>query len=277
MKSKERECLNKVIDIKDVNGKLAQTTHKLLVELKDKIVDSERPDFIAETNSYVIGIEHCLVDVFFKIKRKQAHSLIRTQENEAQKKIDEYKEHPDLLEKDIHDGTAAKFTKKMLEERFDHKTNFNYSSFIDNFQDVCSDHDNKCNVYRKNIFREKKQNVLGCIVEIPYPSSIDYLITDMNLNERRQTIKGVPFTSDMLQIIGNMTNFDFVIICMYCYDFPDNKKMNKVYYFAPHDVKEGVEQQKIRIHKKFDYFIKDAITITCEQTENGYTFIAKNK
>lgn len=274
IKSKERECLDRIIKFKNVTGKFATNIHNILVQCKDDVTDSERPDFIIKSEDITIGIEHCMVDVLFKVKKHSAQSLIREQENISKRKIDEYKKSSETFDEEIKNGKSMEFVIGMLEERFKRRKNFQYSVFIDNFQTICNNHNDKCDIYRKNISPNKKQSFLACIVEIPYPSTTSYLITDTQYHERVQAVKGFPITNDILNIIENMDNFDIVIICMYCYDSPNNRKNTNVLYFVPKNIQQGIKQQYIKPFIKFDYPMKDNVTLSYERIDNGYTLFA---
>lgn len=274
IKSKERECLDRIIKCKNVTGKFATDIHNILVQCKDDITDSERPDFIIKLEDITIGIEHCMVDVLFKVKKHSAQSLIREQESISKRKIDEYKKSPETLDEEIKNGKSMEFVIEMLSERFKRREKFQYSVFINNFQTVCNNHNDKCDIYRKNISQNKEQSFLACIVEIPYPSTTSYLITDTQYNERVQAVKGFPITNDILNITESMDNFDIVIICMYCYDSPNNRENTKVLYFVPKNIQQDIKQQNIKPFIKFDYTMKDNIALSYEKIEGGYNLFA---
>ena len=95
----------------------------------------ERPDIVIQDDSEVVGIEHCQVDVLFKIRKKKAQSMIGKQKNQFNKLVEKYKDE-ELLEKDISNGNALTSVLKLVEEKVDHKNSFNYSDFIGNFKRV---------------------------------------------------------------------------------------------------------------------------------------------
>ena len=106
----------------------------------DKIFEFERPDFVIERDDLIIGVEHCLVDLLFKTKRKQVHSITREQENRGINRINAYKDNPSLLDNDIKKGDAAKFVLGMVEEKTNAQGGFDYIRFIDSFQKILSEH-----------------------------------------------------------------------------------------------------------------------------------------
>ena len=273
-KSHERECLDKVIKCKNTSGNYAKQIHSILKLNKDNITENERPDFIVKLEDGAIGIEHCQVDVLFKTKKHSAHSLMREQESRGLRKINDYKQHPDKLDEEIENGQSMEFALGMVEERFDARKEFNYSAFIDNFKDVCYNHNDKCVVYKERIIQNYSQCLLMCLMEIPYPNTLTYLITDKNNHKKEQALKGMPITEDIIHIIQNMDCFDVVIMCLYCYDDPNNSSKSYVLYFDPKAMPECIKQQNIRLYKQFDYPHKENIKLSYIKTEEGFDISA---
>ena len=246
-KSKELECLEKVLNCKNVKGQFARDIREALLQKKEYIdCSGERPDIVIQDDFEVIGIEHCQVDVLFKIKKKKAQSMIGKQNNKINELVETYKDE-ELLEKDISNGKAVTSVLKLVEERYDYRNLFRYSDFIDNFKRVCSEHNNNCGVYRDklNAIAVEKNISLGCLVEIPYSRERVYRISDAN-GTREQAINGLPITEGMLLAIQNMSGFDFVVLCMYCLDYPKKEKDIICYFFSPRAVVQCIKQQNIK-------------------------------
>ena len=246
-KSKEFECLGKVLNCKTVKGQFARDIREALLQKKEYInCSGERPDIVIQDDSEVVGIEHCQVDVLFKIKKKKAQSMIGKQNNKINELVEKYKDE-ELLEKDISNGKAVSSVLKLVEERYDYRNLFRYSDFIENFKRVCSEHNSNCDVYRENlnIIAAGKNISLACLVEIPYSRERVYRISDAN-GIRNQVINGLPITEGMLLAIQNMCGFDFVILCMYCLDHPQKEKDIICYFFSPRAVVQGIKQQNIK-------------------------------
>lgn len=246
-KNKELECLEKVLKCKTVKGRFARDMREALLQKKEYIdYSGERPDIIIQDDLEVIGIEHCQVDVLFKIKKKKAQSMVGKQNNQINGLVEKYKDE-ELLEKDISNGTALTSALKLVEERVDYRNLFKYSDFIENFRRVCGEHNNNCEVYREklNVIAAGKNITLACMVEIPYSKEKMYRITDAN-GARNQAINGLPITNDMLLAIQNMKGFDFVMLCMYCLDYPKKEKDIICYFFSPRAVMQGIKQQNIK-------------------------------
>ena len=76
-KSKELDCIKKVIKCKYHIGEFASGIHSILFARKELIdCTGESPDIIINDDSEIIGIEHFQADMLFSIKRKKAQSLI---------------------------------------------------------------------------------------------------------------------------------------------------------------------------------------------------------
>ena len=246
-KNKEFECLEKVLNCKNVKGQFARDIREALLQKKKYInCSGERPDIVIQDDSEVVGIEHCQVDVLFKIKKKKAQSMIGKQNNQINELVEKYKDEG-LLEKDTSNGKALTSFLKLVKERFEHKNSFKYPDFIENFRRVCVEHNNNYSVYKENLngIAAGKNISLGCLVEIPYLKERAYRVSDAN-GTREQAIKGLPITGDMLLTIQNMSGFDFVILCMYCLEHPKKEKDIICYFFSPRAVVQGIKQQNIK-------------------------------
>ena len=275
-KNKEFECLEKVLNCKTVKGQFARDIRETLLQKKEYIdCSGERPDIVIQDDSEVVGIEHCQVDVLFKIKKKKVQSMIGKQNSQINGLVEKYKDE-ELLEKNISNGKVLTSTLKLVKERFDHKNSFNYPDFIENFRRVCGEHNNNCGVYRENLnaVASGKNISLACLVEIPYSKERVYRISDAN-GTRDQAINGLPITKDMLLAIQNMNGFDFVILCMYCLDHPKKEKDIICYFFSPRAVVQGIKQQNIKpvysfeLLNPFGFLFKTDVTFPTDKYEIG--------
>lgn len=246
-KEKELNCLKKVLKCLNNKGELAKGLHNILVSRKELIdCNNERPDIIINAETEVIGIEHCRADMFFKIKRKKAQSMIGIHESVGERLVEKY-EDEELLNEDIHNGNALQSILSIVEDGFAIRNDFKYESFIDNFKRVCEDHNDKSSDYRLRIkdLAHDKQYTLSCLIEIPYFKEKTFFVSDSK-GTRKQSIKGIPLTWDMLRTIQNMQGFDFVILCLYNLYDVDNDRDYLCYYFVPKYISACIKQQSIK-------------------------------
>ena len=276
---KEKNSIERVIYCRTVKGDFAKNMHDILADRKEFIdCSGERPDIIIESDIELVGIEHCQVDLLFNLKKKKAQSMIRTQESKTNRLIEKYKDK-ELLDTDIKNGTALKSVLDLVEERITTRNRFDYVAFKDNFSRVCLDHNDNCTEYRerlKSIANDKLVS-LGCLVEIPYSKETEYHITDIK-GTRKQAIKGIPITFDMLFTIQKMNGFDFVILCMYCINNPNDCKNTVCYYFSTRNIPEGIKQQRIKPVISFDFIEKPDVRFPFEEykrDEDSITFTAE--
>ena len=254
-KSKEKRCFDKVLKCKSAKGEIAKRIREKILQNRSNVdCEGERPDIIIQSNTAVIGIEHCQTDVLFKIKRKKAQSLTSKRSNEIEYLVEKYRDK-ELLDEDVKSGTALKSVLDMVEEQFERKSAFEYLTFIDNFKRVCVEiHNDKCCDYRARLddVAKGRKTTLGCLIEVPYTKEKGYMVTD-NKGTRKQAIRGIPITNDMLQTIQKMTGFDFVILCMNCKDTPAKDKDTVCYYFIPQYAVKCARQQGIQLFDRFDF------------------------
>ncbi len=252
-KNREFNILTKALKSQNVKGDIPLSIHRILLSNINRIDDSgERPDFIVMADDEVIGIEHCQVDLFFTIKRKKAQSMIGKQEKKITGLVEKYSDK-DLLETDIKNGKALKEALNLVEERHEHRTDFVYDKFIDNFKRVCLSHNDNCDDYKKRVNEcaQNKNSSLACLIELPYARELVYQITD-DKGTREQALKGVPITYDMLNIISQMRGFDFIILFMDCFSHP-KKKERLCYYFVPKNMYLCIKQQGIKPINSFGF------------------------
>ena len=177
--------------------------------------------------------------------------MVGKQEKKINGLIEKYSDKK-LLESDIKNGKALKETLNLVEERYEHRTDFEYDKFIDNFKRVCLSHNDSCVDYKKRVkeYASDKNNTLACLIELPYSKELSYIVTD-DKGTREQAIRGVPITKDMLKIFSLMNGFDFIILFMDCFS-RSRKKEQLCYYFLPKNIDLCVKQQGIKPIKSFD-------------------------
>ena len=281
-KSNESECFRKVLKCPVNKGNTAFSIHQILLDSEcNTIFDRESPDIVINNETEIIGIEHFRVDMLFKMKKRKAHSLIGIQNTKCEDLVDKYK-NDELLEEDIDNGTAIRSVLEMVEERNRFRNRFNYQEFIKSLREISKGHNQKSEKYRENlnVVADGKRCTLAALIEIPYYYESAYKIFDLK-GIRKQAIKGVPITSDMLSAIRDMNGFDFVILCMHCIDKPNNKKGIVCYYFIPKNMTLGIREQMIKPIRSFDLVNKHEIDFPKDKivkNENGdISFVTRVK
>ena len=243
-KEKEIDCLEKVLNCYSIKGEYAHYLRNLLKQKNNQIdLEGEKPDIIIDTGKEVIGIEHCQVDVLFKVKKKKAQSMNMKHIGDISKLIEKYKDN-DLLDEDIRNGSAIEPVLDVLKDRFEYRDSFSYRVYLENFDRVCREHNAKCDNYRLRLdsLAQGKRSMLGCLIDIPYPNERKYSVSDKN-GIKNKAINGIPLTKGMLNTIEKMVGFDFVILCMHCFDKPSRE--TKCFYFEPSNIYKGIKQQQI--------------------------------
>ena len=251
-KEKEKECFKRLLKCKSVFGSLAQSFHKELCTNTLVIDDSgECPDLIIANSEIVFGIEHFQVDELFEIHRDKAKSLVGSQQNKCQQLVDKYHDK-DLLDQDIKTGKAISPILDMVEERERSRSSFDYGLFISNCNRICKSHNLRTSAYKERITAISfgKKEKIYCLLEIPFLKVPYYWVTDAG-GKRKQAIKGIPITKDILTLIEAMTGFDCVILCIHPLEEPPKGKHNICYYFDPKNVRDCATSQGIHIFNTF--------------------------
>lgn len=244
----EKNCFEGLKSVEKVFGHAAKQIYNFIFEQTENVdFEHEKPDIRIIRDDCVIGLEHFLTDVIFGESEKQ--SLTRTEDSKINEAVNKYKDNKELLDQDMKNGKAPNIVFQLVSDRINREKNYDYKQFIENFRNVSNNHNNKCNIYRENLKKVAQENnveniLLGCLIEIPYPQTSEYVLCSGN-KKWRQRMNGIPITKDMLLAIQNMKNFDFIIIYMYCYDsFRNKNKRTRVCYcFYPNRVALDIREQ----------------------------------
>lgn len=243
-KSSEKDeaiCLDKVISpSSDIRGRYARSICKRLMSIREQLQPDESPDFIYYDENMVFGLEHCLVD---GLPNDKGDSFSRTTNHRILNIID--KRDGDL-EKDM--GEICPLVSDVL----NCINNFSYDNFIKNFKRICSSHNLKCekdNDYGyKNHLRTFSSNIeIGCLIDIPITYACRQYIVNNNGKSTEKYLPTIPFTHDMLDIIEDMSAFDFIIVCVH------STKYINVRCFDPKNMHRCIRQQNIDPCDYFEY------------------------
>ena len=243
-KKVERACFERVINCSPRISKIAQHYFNMITGYISYEKDNcEKPDFIFLNGDNALGIEHCLVDGLYNDFQD---SFNRKNDSDKLSIVKNYK-----TDQNLDKGVDS--TKNVIINTFQAVSRFSYSDFIDIFKRICSDHDNKAiginePGYRDNLKMLSVYNTLGCMVEIPLPSFIRSYEVKKNGKKYNQRIKGLPYTADIIRIIRNMKNFDFVVICAYTDAYSDVK------YFDVNKFDDSLKEQNIKLYDEFRYY-----------------------
>ena len=263
-KDAERKCLDMILSDKNVSTKFGKEINDKLASMKDSIIDAESPDFIFQNEKEVIGLEHFMVDT----------TTISGNDSAIMRNKGVYREIVDKYKKDSSIENGIRGLEKGMTQYFNSIRNFDYKEFIDRFDRICSEHNDKAEGYRDRIKGKYNKNVkLGCIIEIPSQMN-EYIVTDERYISSRQNINGVPLTVNMLMKIYKMQNFDFVIINTYYAEVGEyiDTKGVKIYYIDIHrDASYGLRGIG-KIYSRFEYDTsKLAEGIRIKDTDDGIT------
>lgn len=261
MKNKNSEkdeinCLNKVVS-SSVCGRYATAIHKYLKSICTDLNSSERPDFIYYDDTKAFGLEHCLVD---GLPNDKGDSFSRKANNDIKNAIDNRNGDS---EKDMVEICS------IVSDSLNCLSDFSYECFINSFTRVCLNHNSKCekdgDYGYKNHLRKFSSNItIGCLIEIPITYAYEKYVITNNGKSTEKTLCTLPFTYDMLNIIEEMSAFDFVIVCVH------STKHTGVTYFNPKNMQRCIRQQHIKPCDSFEYKKPPKTPITYRKTDGGY-------
>ena len=236
-KSVEKNCLNKT---QKYISRAPKASKYILELLSGKVINSERPDFLIESESGVIGVEHFLIDTLIG-KKKAARSRMR--KSEIQRTFDKYHETIDGNEKN-----ALKAIEAIVQSDVDAIQNFDYQRFISEFERIITKHSDRVIEY-KNLHGELLKTVF--LIEIPIFRN---KIIGINMNYKQEEIKGrrFPITVEMLKVLKKISsNVDYVIISVMHENYKEYPYV--VYAFDSSRFEESIVLQIKEIYRSFTY------------------------
>lgn len=220
-------------------------------DLQGDYVHCERPDFLIGD----VGVEHFLVDVVVQHRDKDdsLHSIHRMETGQIERKVDFYKSHPDVLEQDVYNDKAVGLINDWVCNRISGVNEFDYQRFIGNFSRVWDNH------YESVLCYREKCKKLGFLIEIRYLENVQEYVIDGD-KKRRQRVKGIPITRDMIRVFDAAKDVDFVILCMAPFKNDDNDTKFRnchVIRVDMDDVESSLRKQGVFICNTFDFVRKN--------------------
>ncbi len=256
-KSIERECLEKT---QNYISNAPNASKYILGLLSGRVIESERPDFLIENESGVIGAEHFLVDTLIG-KKKAARS--RTRESELQRIFNKY--HDNIYG---NEEKALKEVELIVQSDIDAIQNFEYQRFISEFKRIVMEHSDRVIEYKR---LHSKLYKIVFLIEIPIPKN---KIIGISTSHKQEEIKGrrFPITDEMLKVLKSIScNVDYVIISV----MHENYKRYPyvVYAFDSSRFEDSIKMQIKEIYRSFTFDwqtrpIKARLKLSLEKTED---------
>lgn len=109
------------------------------------------------------------------------------------------------------------------------------------------------------------------LIEIPLSlQNTKYMVYE-NDNNHCLLLNSIPLTKEMVNIVSQMSNFDYAIILTY---FKEKKRKKcSLYTFDCKNIEISIREQRIHLYDSFDYFYKLSNVVTdYNEDVHGITF-----
>lgn len=260
-KKSERDCLN-LISLAKVKSVYAKNLLNVLhLNDIDSFVSSERPDFVFENTTMNVGVEHCMIDSLYN-EKLASHS--REMNTKIRRAVDKAKVN-------YSSEDAASFLCDCIKQELDATNRFKYETFLKSFKSICMKHNMNAKAYRENLENNCKQTKIVCLIEIPLSfQNTKYMVYE-NDNNHCLLLNSIPLTKGMVNLISQMSNFDYAIILTY---FKEKKKKKcSLYIFDCKNIEISIREQRIHLYDSFDYYYKLSNVVTdYNEDVHGITF-----
>lgn len=256
-KTNEINCIKNILSYKSKNNYCASLKSIIFDNNIANYAIFERPDFILKKDNTIFGYEHFTVDLFLN---NENGSFYRQNQTNVQR----------IVNSERNEAKDIEFLRKNILDRSNVKTEFDYNKFINGFSTIARKHNDNCVFYKDNIKNKYNEDFieLTALIDIPL-NDCDFTYTLIKgKKEHNQRIVGIPFTSDIINIIKGLNNFNFAVILVHSED------NTIVYFFDIKNIDLSIKMQNIKIHDSFYFKSKFKIeNLQIEKQDKNYTFI----
>lgn len=250
-KQAELNCYNTMLSyVQHRFNKQEREYFSAIMPLEANPQQSEKPDFIINTDVKTYLIEHFLIDFCYDGPKK----------NQSKSKLE--KRNIEKIFNTYHDptlGTIADEDKDEalsdIEAEINSITNisntFIYKEYCDAFNNTFSDHYRKIESYKNNSLIENDQIKIGFLIE--------FHCNTFRIGAKRNgssfyfhTIQpAFPMTKDIIDIIVQAHDLDFVIISQYSEGVPMDAKSVRI--IEPNNSQKSLNVQRIKVYDEVFY------------------------
>jgi hypothetical protein len=250
MLKKQNECncleMTKQYVEKYMNNKSCRY-FKSLFPLNYPVIQSERPDFIVNTETSSYAVEHFLIDFCYDGPQNN-----QSQSRRAQRSIqDIYTKYHDPsigTIKDCDIEEALHDIENEVNKIVNLSQSFNYEKFIDRFNKVFQDHYKRLPNYRANSEIMQENVNTGFLIDFHRDTlSINALLNGVVVSFMGGT-KEFPITHDILHIFEDAKELDFIILSQF--NEGAATEASSVSIFEPNNMKKSIEIQNIKVYDK---------------------------
>ena len=211
---------------------------------------SERPDFIMNSQGVTYLIEHFLIDFCYDgPKNNQSRSK---RENRAVKGIYDQYHDPTIGTIKEEDKEAALSDIETEINRIVNISNiFNYDKYMDAYIRVYSEHYNRIESYKKNTMINNNTIKMGFLIEFhceTFGISAMYNGGEVRFHNPQPAF---PMTNEIINLFSRSEDLDFIIVSQYMEGLPTEAKYVRA--FEPGNIKRSIDVQRIKIYEKVFY------------------------
>ena len=225
---------------------------------------SERPDFIINSQDVTYLIEHFLIDFCYDgPKNNQSRSK---RENRVVKGIYDLYHDPEIGGiKDDDKEAALSDIETEINRIVNISNEFDYDKYMDAFIRVYVEHYNRIESYKKNALIKNTTIKMGFLIEFhcdTFRISAMYNGGEVRFHNPQPAF---PMTNDIISFFSRSEGLDFVILSQYMEGLPTEAKYVRV--FEPSNNKRSIDVQRLKIYEKVFYHpLNKELSLVLEKT-----------
>ncbi len=256
-KQNEQNCLEmtKQYVEKHMNNK-SRRYFKSLFPLNYSAIQSERPDFVVNTESSSYAVEHFMIDFCYDGPQNDQSQSRRAQHNIH----DIYTKYHDPgigTIKDCDVEEAVHDVENEMNRIVNLSQSFNYEIFIERFRMVFQEHYKKLQNYRSNAEIMQDNVRTGFLIDFHRDTLLIKALLNGVVVSFMGGTKEFPITHDILHIFEYAKGLDFIILSQF--NEGAATEASSVNIFEPNNLKKSIEIQNIKVYDKvfFDKLKKE--------------------
>ena len=250
-KQDEKRCLDTTMAyVQHRMNKRERAYVASILPVHSRVQQSERPDFVINVEGKSYLIEHFLIDFCYDgPKNNQSKSKIET--HHINGIFNTYHDPEICTIRDENKESALKDIEMEVNRLINISNGFNYNEYVYAFTTVFLDHYDRIESYKRSTLIENRSVKMGFLIEFHCDSF--GISARLNGAEVRfcSSQPAFPITQDIIDIIEQSKNLDFVIISQYKEGVPVESQCVRI--FEPNNIKRSLDIQQIKVFDEAFY------------------------
>lgn len=253
-KQSEYDCLN--LTKSYINNKCNLKTRKYIYSLipfddvNIKVEQSERPDFVINSDKCSYAVEHFLIDFCYDGPANDQSMSKRANRN-VFGIYEKYHDHTIGTIKDEDINSAVADIEKEINNIENIAKSFSYEKYIDGFKRVYEQHYNRVESYRANVTLTNPNIKVGFLIELHCDPTLVQAVLNGSLVSFKSNHKPFPITKEIIELFRSSTELDFIILSQF--NEGVFTEAHDVRLFEPNRIDASLDKQRIQVYDRIVY------------------------